>query len=174
MTASEKLSQESDYSRGESDSLRIWRREKVWELKSCGLTIDEIVETLKTKPNVKISHGTVAKDLRAKEEEIERNFEHYIKKELPMQHHLAVTGLDRVIKESWRIYARASDDRTRLAAMSIISDATMKKQAILGDPAQIEKAIRLVGKVRADLANRDEDAQEQAHSTAGLKEGSVG
>lgn len=162
-----------DDPRLEMDSLIKWRKEKVWELRSCGLTIDEIVESLKPKQGIKISHATVHRDLKAKEKEIKAHFTDYIEKELPVQHSLAVTGLDRVIKESWRIYARTSDDRTRLAAMSIISDATMKKQAVLGDPAQIEKAIRLVGKVRADLANRDEDGQEQAHSTAGLKEGPV-
>lgn len=32
--------------------------------------------------------------------------------------------------------------------MSIISDATMKKQAVLGDPAHIEKAIKLVASLQ--------------------------
>jgi hypothetical protein len=106
-----------DYSRSEVDSLTKWRKEKVWELKSCGLTIDEIVESLKPKQGIKISHATVHRDLKIKENEIESHFKDYIEKELPVQHSLAITGLDRVIKESWRIYARASDDRTRLAAI---------------------------------------------------------
>lgn len=147
MTETENPTLQMADSNSKMDSPIKWRREKVWELKSCGLTIDEIAETLKPKEGIKISHGTVHRDLEAKHKEIEAHFKDYIEKELPVQHSLAVTGLDRVIKESWRIYARASDDRTRLAVMSIISDATMKKQAVLGDPAQIEKAIRLVAKL---------------------------
>lgn len=46
-------------SNSKMDSPIKWRREKVWELKSCGLTIDEIAETLKPKEGIKISHGTV-------------------------------------------------------------------------------------------------------------------
>ena len=135
MTAPEIPAREIDYSRSEMDSLIKWHKEKVWELKSCGLTIDEVVESLKPKQGIKISHATVHRDLKTKEKEIESHFRDYIEKELPGQHSLALTGLDRVIKESWRINARASDDRTRLAAISIISDATMKKQVVLGDPA---------------------------------------
>ena len=73
-------------------------------------------------------------------------------------------GLDRVIKESWRIYARASDDRTRLAAMSIISDATMKKQAVPGDPAQIEKAIRLVAKLSKQARENESHRPGEKHN----------
>ena len=106
------------------------------------------METLKTKPNVRISHGTVVNDLKVKQAEIQANFKHYIEKELPIQHNLAVTGLDRFIKEAWRIYAKAADDRTRLAALQTISTATMQKQAVFGDPAQINKALQAVVRIR--------------------------
>jgi DNA-binding NarL/FixJ family response regulator len=52
-----------DDSNSKMDSLTRWRREKVWELKSCGLTMDEIAETLKLKEGIRISHGTVHRDL---------------------------------------------------------------------------------------------------------------
>lgn len=67
MTAPEIPAREMDYSRSEMDSLIKWRKEKVWELKSCGLTIDEIVESLKPKQGIKISHATVHRDLKTKE-----------------------------------------------------------------------------------------------------------
>ena len=67
MTIPEIPAREMDYSRSEMDSLIKWRQEKVWELKSCGLTIDEIVESLKPKQGIKISHATVHRDLKTKE-----------------------------------------------------------------------------------------------------------
>jgi hypothetical protein len=46
----------------------------------------------------------------------------------------------------------------------------MKKQAVLGDPAQIEKAIKLVSKLRANLTNNIEGGKEQKRSTEQLEE----
>jgi hypothetical protein len=170
LTARENLAQESDKSQSKSDRLIKWRREQVWEYRSMGLSINEIVEILKNKPEIKISHGTVHNDLKVKQAEIQENFKGYIENELPMQHSLAVTGLDRVIKEAWRIYTKADDQKAALAALNVISDATMKKQAVLGDPAQIEKAIKLVSKLRANLSNNIEGGKEQKGSTEQLEE----
>ena len=161
MTRAKNLEAESDDLNSKVDSLIDWRKEKVWELKSCGLTIDEIVVTLKPKPGIKISHGTVHRILRAKQKEIEENFKNYIEKELPMQHSLAVTGLDLVVKEAWRIYARAADDRIKLGALQTISTATMQKQAVLGDPTQIEKAIKLVGRLRSQMIDQGHADQDE-------------
>jgi hypothetical protein len=140
--------QEKEIPRGKADRLIQWRRDKVWELRACGKTFDEIVEELKPKPSIKISHGTVARDLSAKQREIKEGFKHYIEEELPVQHNLAVTGLDKVIKEAWNIYEKADDQKSALAALNVISDATMKKQAVLGDPAQIERALKAVARFR--------------------------
>lgn len=158
-----------DYSRSEMDSLINWRKEKVCELKSCGLTIDEIVESLKPKQVIRISHATVHQDLKTKEKEVETHFKDYIEKELPVQHSVAVTGLDRAIKESWRIYARAAENRTRLAAMSIISDATMKKQAVLGDPAQSEKTIKLVTSLQKKIPEKESNDSSNLRNNQGYQ-----
>jgi len=147
LTVSEIPTRETDNSRGKADRLREWRREKVWEYKSMGCSVDEILDLLKSKPEIRISHDTVINDLKAKEKEIEKNFANYIEKDLPMQHSLAVTGLDRVIKEGWRMYAKTEEPKV----LAIIADAYMKKQAVLGDPAQIERAIKLVGQMKQKL-----------------------
>lgn len=116
-----------------------------------GYTIEEIVEKLKAKPEVKISNGTVYNDLKVKQKQIEKDFANYIEKDLPIQHNLAVTGLDKVIKEAWRLYQETSDKRAQLVALTVIADATMKKQAVLGDPAQIEKAIKTVAQIKKQI-----------------------
>ena len=70
MTVSEIPTRETDNSRGKADRLREWRREKVWEYKSMGCSVDEILDLLKSKPEIRISHDTVINDLKAKEKEI--------------------------------------------------------------------------------------------------------
>ncbi|HXV46619.1 MAG TPA: hypothetical protein VD736_08100 [Nitrososphaera sp.] len=68
------------------------------------------MDIMKVKPEIRISHGTVVNDLKYTQKEIEKNFNSYIEN-LPMQHNLAVTGLDRVIKEGWRMYAKTETQR---------------------------------------------------------------
>lgn len=116
-----------------------------------GYTIDGIVETLKTgHPEVRISHGTVVNDLQTKYREIRDNFRSYID-DLPQQHRLAITGLDKIQYEAWRIFERATESRTKLAALSVIQDAIMSKQACLGDPEQITQAIKTIARLRNQL-----------------------
>ena len=116
-----------------------------------GLTKQEIVEALKPKEGIKISYGTVHNDLESKNYEIQANFNNYIEHEIPMQHRLAVTGLDKVLKEAWRLYLKAEDQKTALAALNVISDAILKKQSVLGDPTQIQKALMAVASLKRKL-----------------------
>lgn len=139
MTVNEKPTQELDDSNSKMDSLVRWRRETVWQLKSCGLGIDEIVETLRPKPGIKISHGTVCRDLKFKEKQVEKEFTGYIKN-LVIKHNLAMTRVQRVLKEAWRQYAR--DERLAKEMLPIILKATEVEHNLLGDVGMIEKGIR--------------------------------
>lgn len=117
-----------------------------------GFTIDEIVVFLRSKPEIKISHGTVCRDLAAKQEEVQDAFKSYIGDELPRQHHLAVIGLQKVLKEAWRLYINnPHDPRLQLAALHVVTETIMRKQAVLGDPAQIEKAILAAARLKNHL-----------------------
>jgi hypothetical protein len=168
LTVEDSTAPESDGTRGNSDTMRTWRRDKVWEMKSMGRTIDEIVEKLKPKEGIKISHGTVHNDLKFRQKQIEASFKNYIDKELPIQHNLAVTGLDRIINEGWKIYEKAEDQKTALAALDVISDAIMKKQAVLGDPAQIERAIKLVSSLKK--RNAENEPEDDGHNSAATED----
>jgi len=37
---------------------------------------------------------------------IEQAFRSYIEEDLPKQHHLAMTALDKIMRETWRLYER--------------------------------------------------------------------
>lgn len=149
LTEADSPAQEKENPRGKRDALVKWRREKVWELKACGLTYDEIVEALRPKPGIKISHGTVARDLEAKQREIKEGFKHYIEDELPLQHRLVITGLERVIKEAWRMYAR--DENRAKEMLPIVVSAYGEKLKALGDPSYIDKALKTVARIKEQV-----------------------
>jgi len=139
---------------------RTWRREKVWELRAKGYTLHEIVDEMKAgHSDVKISHGTVINDLKVKAQEIAESFKSYIEEELLHQHRLAVSGLDAIIKEAWKIYNSEDDSKTKLAALNVVSNAIMNKQAVLGDPEQIQKAIKVVSQLKSRLKKDDEEQE---------------
>jgi hypothetical protein len=50
--------------------------------------------------------------------------------------------------------------------MSIISDATMKTEAVVGDPAQIEKAIRTVAMLKKRIVKEQPDEDCESTSSA--------
>jgi hypothetical protein len=153
--------QETEQSTTEEEHIseRTWRREKIWELKSKGFSHREILEELGSKdPLLKISLGTITRDLQQKQAQIKANFAKYIEEELPAQHQLALTNLQAVNKESWRIFQKAGDDKTKLAALSTAQQAQMAINQLLGDPEYISKAMSVVGRLRKHLQEQEEVA----------------
>ena len=157
MTASEIPSQESDVTKGKSDTFREWRRAKVWELRATGCSVDDIVDLLKdNRPDVKISHGTVYNDLKAKQEQIAESFEHYIE-DLPLQHHLSRTHLDMIKKQAWRLYYKSKDEKVQVQALNTAMNAEGEINKLLGDPEHISKLLRTQAKLRNHVIKEEAD-----------------
>lgn len=138
-----------------------WRRSQVIELASQGLTQREISMRLK------VSVGTINGDIKHIRHQAKETISSYIEDDLPYQHKLAVVGLDKIIKESWAIYESDKEDtKTKLQALNIISDAIMKKQAVLGDIEQIQRAIDVIAQMKRNLVEitttTSESIQKQA------------
>jgi hypothetical protein len=145
LTEAEFLEGETDFPRSKVKALIRWRRETVWELKSFGLTIDEIVQNLRPKDGIKISHATVWLDIHTKEKQIQMEFSNHIQR-LTGQNNLALTRVRRVIKEAGRIYA--NDQSKAKDMLPIILRATEIEQQLLGDPTQLERALKLVNQFK--------------------------
>ncbi|AFU58301.1 hypothetical protein Ngar_c13630 [Candidatus Nitrososphaera gargensis Ga9.2] len=124
-----------------------WRRSQVLSMLATGLSQTEIADMLK------VAVSTVNKDIKKIRLEAKAKQQDYIDNELPFQHKLAVASLDKVLEEAWQIFRTEKAVKARLAALEIIADSTMKKQAVLGDPAQIEKAIKLVNRLRKQISS---------------------
>jgi hypothetical protein len=146
--------QKNEESNTESEQFneRTWRREKVWELKSKGYTHREIIEEISRKdPLVKISLGTVNNDLTRKQAEIRANFQRYIEQDLVAHHHLALTNLQAINKEAWKIFEKATDEKVKLSALHTAQEAQSAINATLGDPEFIAKAMKVAGRLRKQL-----------------------
>lgn len=141
-----------------------WRYNKEWELASKGATQSEIAQILK------LNKSTISKDFKKLRKQAKSGINKYIEEKLPFEHQKTLVGLDEVIKQGWAFALNNDNDaKIRLQALTVISDAYMKKQAILGDPAQIEKAIKVVSKLRQQIHennNSSEPGQEVQQEAA--------
>jgi hypothetical protein len=177
LNKAESRNQEIEESKTDDEQFneKTWRREKVWELKSKGYTHREIIEEISRKdPLVKISLGTVNNDLTRKQTEIRANFQKYIEQDLVAHHHLALTNLQAINKEAWRIFEKAEDEKVKLSALHTAQEAQSAINATLGDPEYIAKAMKVAGKLRQQLHDRNvENEVEDKGSSSGNPQNSV-
>ena len=153
-----------------SQDLIEWRRTKVIEYLAKGKSLTEISKILIT------SLPTISRDVKELREEAKQKQQDYIDNELPFQHKLAVTNLDKIIEEAWKIYESEEDARSKIATLNVIAEAVMKKQAVLGDPEQIEKAIKFVSSLRIRKIEQDveDDGNGSSSTDDGVEEISTG
>ena len=127
------------------------RNEKICELRSRGYSYRDILEELKTSPDIKISMGTIANAIKEKQSQIDEAYRAYVDHELPYQHSLAMTNLQAINKQAWRIFESSKDDKIRLQALHTSKEAQAAINDLMTAPESIQKAIKVVGKLRGQL-----------------------
>lgn len=144
----EEMSEQSE----QQPSLKAWRKDKIWELRSQGYTYREIQDIMRAgNPDVAISLGTIHNDIEAKERELDDAFKNYVDKTLPYQHSLAMTNLQAVMRAGWTIYSNNSDDRTKLVALGLVHDVQKTLNDLMTSPDNIHRAIKIIKKLKEGL-----------------------
>lgn len=92
-----------------------WRRAKVLELSSQGLTEREIGDILH------VHFTTVHRDIQFLKQQARNNLEHHIKV-VPMEYQRCMTGMKRNLKQTLEIAETVSDPKTKLQARAIAND----------------------------------------------------
>ena len=157
MSTSKIKHEESEQSGVETEKPRIkdWRNEKIWELRSRGYSYRDILEELKTSPDIKISMGTIANAIKEKQSQIDEAYRAYVDQELPYQHSLAMTNLQAINKQAWRIFESSKDDKVRLQALHTSKEAQAAINDLMTAPESIQKAIKVVSKLRGQLEKEE-------------------
>lgn len=154
-----------DYPSTEADSnerydLIKWRREQVLKMRAKGYTFDKIAETLKAgHPEVRISHGTVARDIEAIKQEVNDNLRDYIQKEIPYEVHLCQAGILEILREAWKIAESTNDEKVKISALSLAKDAYLTQNALLGDSKVLEQTIQWLKKAKKQLKIEETDKE---------------
>jgi hypothetical protein len=122
-----------------------WRRDKVREYSILGFTQRDIASELK------VSLRLVEKDLAYLRLKAKNNITHYINEYLPAEYENTLDGLNMIMRRAWSIHAYSGDDRTKLAALSLIKDCYDTKLELLSSATVVDRAVRFVEFHRSKL-----------------------
>jgi predicted transcriptional regulator len=115
-----------------------WRRNKVLELSSQGLTQSDIATVLK------VTQPTVNKDLTSIKKQATANLQKHIQETLPNEYQKCMVGINQVLKMAWSIVSKEVDDKTSLQALALINDCNKYKMDLTTNGVVITDAIKFV------------------------------
>ena len=161
--------------RGKRD-LILWRYDKEIELTSKGANQAEIAEILK------LNKSTISKDFKKLRKRAAQGTKDYVEKVLSFEVQKTAVGINEAIRQAWTFALdKGIEPGKRIQALSIIPDAHMKRLAVLGDPAQLEAAIKTITSIKSKIGKQQEDTESDAETSEGsegaalaTKEGELG
>jgi orotate phosphoribosyltransferase-like protein len=87
-----------------------WRRSKVVELRSRGLSQTEIAHELQ------VSKASIGLDMQYLRSQAKETIKEYVTEHLPEQYQVCLTALDSIIKRAFEILESSHDNREKLSA----------------------------------------------------------
>jgi hypothetical protein len=132
-----------------------WRRGKVQELSSKGHSQRDIAQILR------VSNGTVNRDLAILRQQAKANIKRYIDERLPEEYEKCLVGLTAITKEAWNAANQTEDRREKIQALSLAKECYSMKLDLLTNATIVDDAIRFVShKPQGGLKSSGEDDRE--------------
>jgi orotate phosphoribosyltransferase-like protein len=115
-----------------------WRRSKVVELRSRGLSYGEIARELQ------VSKASITSDVQYLREQAKGTIKEYVTEHLPEQYQVCLTALDEIIKRAFEILETSSDNREKLQGMELFKDIHLVKLELLSNATAIDSALNYI------------------------------
>jgi len=131
-----------------------WRREKVIELRSRGLSYMEIARELQ------VSKTVIGEDMLYLRNRAKENIKEYATDHLPQQYQICLVALDSIIKRASDIIETAYDNREKLQAMQMYRDTHQLKLELLSNATTIDQALEYI-RSKQPKQQRQQPHQEQ-------------
>jgi hypothetical protein len=116
-----------------------WRRNKVLELSCEGRSQPQFASTLK------VSLGTVNRDMQHLKRLAKANISRYINETLPLEYETCLIGLNAIVAKTWDITNNPhSNEKDRHQSISVSMEAYAMKIDLLTNATVVERAIHFV------------------------------
>jgi IS30 family transposase len=143
-----------------SDQLE-WRRSKVVELRSRGLSYAEIAQQLQ------VSRASISLDMQYIRNQAKESIKEYVTDHLPEQYRVCLTALDIILKHAFEILETSDDNREKLQAMELFKYTHLVKLELLSNATAIDSAFKYIrnkqqeqhqnGRLSLDATGNDND-----------------
>ena len=130
-----------------------WRRSKVIELRSRGLSYQEIARELQ------VSKASITSDVQYLREQAKESIKEYATEHLPEQYQVCLSALDTILKHAYEILETTDDNREKLQAMELFKDMHLVKLELLSNATTIDSALSYI---------RNKQQQQQGERQKGL------
>jgi predicted transcriptional regulator len=144
-----------------------WRRSKVVELRSRGLSQTEIAHELQ------VSKASIGLDMQYLRSQAKETIKEYVTEHLPEQYQVCLTALDSIIKRAFEILESSHDNREKLSAMELFKDTHLQKLELLSNATTIDSALNYIRNkqsqqqqkhVDSTTTNNDDNSQQTTTS----------
>jgi hypothetical protein len=115
-----------------------WRRSKVVEMRSRGLSQIEIARELQ------VSEASISSDMQYLRNQAKESIKEYVTEHLPEQYQVCLTALDTILKHSFEILETSDDNREKLQAMELFKDTHLVKLELLSNATTIDSALNYI------------------------------
>jgi hypothetical protein len=115
-----------------------WRRSKVVELRSRGLSYGEIARELQ------VSKASITSDVQYLREQAKESIKDYVTDHLPEQYQVCLVALDSIIKRAFDIIETSDENREKLQAMELFKDTHLVKLELLSNATTIDSALNYI------------------------------
>jgi predicted transcriptional regulator len=115
-----------------------WRRSKVVELRSRGLSQTEIACELQ------VSKASISLDIQYLRNQAKESIKEYVTDHLPEQYQVCLVALDSIIKRAFDIFNTSEDNKEKLQAMELFKDTHLVKLELLSNATTIDSALNYI------------------------------
>ena len=115
-----------------------WRRSKVIELRSRGLSQIEISRELQ------VSEASISSDIQYLRNQAKESIKEYVTEHLPEQYQVCLSALDTILKHAFEILETSDDNREKLQAMELFKDTHLVKLELLSNATTIDSALHYI------------------------------
>ena len=152
------MNSKNEQQQHKQNDLIEWRREKILLLSSQGYSQRDIAD------KIKVSVGTVNKDLSYLRDQAKENIKKYLDEKIPEEYEKCLTGLNSILRESWSMSENAIDKREKIEALKLARDCYSMRLDLLTNSNVVNDSIRFIEKTRQNLSTKKENIKQDNNS----------
>jgi hypothetical protein len=115
-----------------------WRRDRVLELSSQGFSQSDIASVLQ------IDKSIISRDVAHFKRQAKDNLQRHIHEVIPAEYEKAMNSLNQVLRYAWTIAGKTADERTRLQALTLITECNKYKVDLATNGTIVSDALKSI------------------------------